>query len=154
MNGETEEVESRKNTLINELTREASIHESTARVNEWLLSGSFYGSLIFGGIAVLLGFIHSAYIHPEYISICAAIGTGLTFLSREAKYRATADWNYWVRDTARQLVQRLRYEMPIPTTKDNVAAISEEWRRKRTEQGVIMAEIHKAPTQSQTLPKS
>jgi hypothetical protein len=150
MNDAAEEVDGRKQTLIKEILGEASKHHRAAILNEWLLSGSFYFSLLFGGLAVLFGFVKSAYILPEYISVCAAIGTGLSFLSKEAKYRAKADWNFWVRDTASQLVQKLRYEMPIPTTRGDVAAISEEWRRKRSELGIRMSEINRSPTQSQS----
>ena len=80
--------------------------------------------------------------HP--ISLFAAISTGATILAREAKYRARSDWHYSVRDTANQLVTRLNYEIPIPITRDNVAAISEEWRRRRSELGDRMAAIHES----------
>jgi hypothetical protein len=145
MDEDHSDVETRRRRLIEELEAEARRHDRTAHTNEFLVSAFFYISLFFGGLAVVCGLIKSISIPTELISLFAAIGTGATFLAKEAKYRARADWHYSVRDTAKQLIARLNYEMPIPVTRDDVAAISEEWRRRRAELGDKMAAIHGSP---------
>jgi hypothetical protein len=97
--------------------------------------------MLFGALAVGAGLIKSVSIPTELISLLAALGSGLTFFSREAKLRSKANWFYLVRDTALKLALRLDYEMPIPITREDVAAISAEWRRQREELGGRMADI-------------
>jgi hypothetical protein len=154
MSEELADVENRKNRLITELEGEARKHEKGASRNQFMVSASFYASLLFGGLAVAAGLIKSIPIPSEVISLFAALGTGATFLSREAKYRAIADWHYAVRDTANQLIARLNYEMPFPVTRENVASISKEWRQKREELGGKMAAINGNPTQIQSQPQT
>ena len=149
MDEQAHEVEARRSALIRELEGEALKHEQGASCNELLVSASFYASLLFGGLAVAAGLVKSMRIPSELISLFAALATGATFLSREAKYRAIADWHYAVRDTARQLIARLNYEMPIPVTRENVAGISSEWRRVRGELGARKAAINGAPIRTE-----
>jgi hypothetical protein len=125
------EVEKRRTGLVAELTTEADKHHHTARTNDFWASTFFYGSLIFGGLAVAVVLIKSGKIPSEYISLLAAIGTGASILSREAKLRSHADWNYAVRDTAKQLIGKLEFELPLPVKSTDVTAVSQEWRRKR-----------------------
>ena len=139
------EVEKRRTCLVVELKKEASKHEHTARIHDFFASALFYCSLLFGGLAVAAGLIKSVNIPSEVISLFAAMGTGASILSREAKYRAHADWNYAVHDTAQQLVGKLEFELPLPVKDTDVTAVSQEWRRKRAELGVIMTAIRGAP---------
>ena|ERR1700722_6359175 len=148
MGDDQAEVDKRRKALWMELDGEAKSNDAKARCQEILLNLSFYISMVFGGLAVAAGLIKSYPVAPELISLFAAIATGATFYSREAKLRARADWFYAVRDTAQELINRLDYEMPIPITRDNVAAISREWRDRRRQLGEEMRTINKAsPTE-------
>jgi hypothetical protein len=150
MTEEGEEVKKRKSELVLLLHGEARKHNRQAYFHEGMGFATFYISMLFGGLAVVGGFIKSISIPPELISVCAAIGTGAALLSREAKYRIHANWNYAVRDTAEQLVTRLRFETPLPASREDVAALSEEWRRRRAELGIEMSIILGSPSPAES----
>ncbi len=126
-------VESRKTEFIEELEKIASKHAKHSHINETLVQSLFYGSLIFGGLAVVSGLIKIITVPPEIISLFAGLATGATTLAKTANYRAVADWNFAVRDTAYQFIEKLKYEIPMPVTQEGITAISEEWRRRRTQ---------------------
>jgi hypothetical protein len=94
------------------------------------------------GSASLLGLIPSAWVQPWMISLLAAVAAGCLILVREARYREKADWFYARRDVARALINRLKYEMPKAVSLDNVAAISQEWRRTQENLGLKMKSIN------------
>ena len=139
---EMDDVSQRHSALIALLKREAELHGRTADRYELASSLSFYAAMLFGGLAVVLGLIKIVPVPSELISICAAIGTGSTLWAREAKLRARADWFYTVRDTAQHLSNRLQFELPIPVTPDDIAAVSAEWRTTRGKLGERMSTIN------------
>jgi hypothetical protein len=150
MTEDGKEVEKRKSELEQLLYGEARKYNRQAIFHEAMGFATFYISMLFGGLAVVGGFIKSISIPPELISVCAAIGTGAALLSREAKYRIHANWNYAVRDTAEQLATRLKFEAPHPASRESVAAISEEWRRRRAELGTEMSIILGSPSSAES----
>jgi hypothetical protein len=133
MDREAEEVEARKVALIEDLENEARWRHHRGLRNYFYASGAFYASMLFGGLAVAAGVVKSLQIHSEVVSMLAAIGTGASFLAREAKYGAEADRNFAFRDSARQCAAKLRFELPFPNTLGSIIAISEEWRRQQVE---------------------
>jgi hypothetical protein len=157
MTDETGQIEERIKKLRALLSREIEENNRQARLHDFATNALFYASMLFGALAVGAGLVKSISIPTELISLFAALGTGFTFSSREAKFRAKADWFYSVRDTASQLALRLDHEMPIPITRENVAAISSEWRQRREELGNRMLAINsssEAPHRDPTIRKS
>ena len=142
---EDDEVQRRRNELLAKLNDNSRAADSQATWLEFFLTTSFYGNLLFGGLAVVLGLVKQWNVPSEYISLSAAVSTSLAILPRQGKYWAKADWHYAVRDTANGLANRLEFEMPIPVLRENVAAISLEWRTQREKLGARMAAIHDAP---------
>jgi hypothetical protein len=133
----------RHSGLLDHLKMQAKCHGRIARRYDLVASLSVYAALIFAGLAVALGLIIKTVPFPaELISLCAAIGTGSALFSREGKLRAKADWFYTVRDVAQHLHNKLEFELPLPVTRDDIAAVSEEWRTTREKLGERMFTIN------------
>jgi len=137
-----DDIETRKANLIEFLRKESVAYGRAAQWNEFFVQVLFYGSLLFGALAVVSGLIKSVNISTEVISLFAGLGTGATALARTANYRAHADWNYAVRDIAKGLMTKLEFEVAHP--QDSISAISEEWRKRREQLGNEMYAINRS----------
>src|SRR3954467_11525773 len=113
-------LEERIRSLRAMLSKEINENDRTAKWHGLFANLFFYSAMLFGALAVGAGLIKSISVPTEVISLFAALGTGSTLFSREAKLRAKANWFYAVRDAASQLLLRLDHEMPIPITRENV----------------------------------
>ena len=141
---ECEEARARRDALVTDLASHMRNHGRMAFLCEGYSAACFYGSLLFAAIAFVSGFVKTVQVPPELISVSAAIASGLTILARRARFRDKADWHYSIRDTAEQISNELRFELPFPITRDSVAQRSEAWRARRAKLGLVMQAIHGA----------
>jgi hypothetical protein len=139
---EAEEIDRRRKALETELEGECKVTHCMARKLEGRISFFFWLQMIAGGTASLLGLTRFDWVAAWMVSLVAAVATACTVVVRESKWRDRANWFYTRRDKAHALLCRLRYEMPIQITKDNLAAISEDYRREREALGLRMAAIN------------
>jgi hypothetical protein len=138
-----DELTKRKESFRALLENEDKVCSRGARRSEIYLKGCFVLSMIFGGLTVGAGILSSASmpIPAWLISVFAAIGTGATVVAREGQFRAKANWFYSVRDTAKDIIWKLDYELPDPATLEDVGKLSADWRRRRIECGMRMEAI-------------
>lgn len=139
---EQTEAERRRHKLDEELEAERSTSHTAASSIEGRISKLFWLQLTAGGAASLIGLTRFEWVQPWIVSVIAGIATACVVVVRETKWRAKADWHYARRDIAAGLLNRLRYEMPDPITKDSVAAISKDFRQQRDMLGLRMKTIN------------
>jgi len=151
---EANEIKARRAALKTNLEEEARRAGRQAFWHEGMAQVLFYTSIVLGALAIIFGLARFSFATPEVISGLVAIATLATFISRESKLRAKANWFYAVHDAARELSAKLEFELPIPVTAEHVASISKEWSDRRKELGRKMEAIHEAASSRLNTSKS
>jgi hypothetical protein len=147
----------RLNDLLSEMEAKRKEAESGAKWREFWIRIYWYGSVFFGALATVSGFVANAAvvkahidIQPWMISLSAGIAGGLEVFRYKTTWREKSDTCYALRDTVAGLIARLRYEIPDPPTADQIALISREFRSAKEQYGKRMNLINAREAQSQT----
>jgi hypothetical protein len=117
--------------LENELQSYSNKRGEQARNYEFWIAFLFWLQMAAAGAAFVLGLLPSESIRAWMVSLVAGVAAGCEFVVRGRKLRERANWFFACRDTADDLLSRLRHEMPHPITWENVAGISKEFRERR-----------------------
>jgi hypothetical protein len=139
---DSENPEQGRKDLENELQAYSIRRGEQARNYEFWIAFLFWLQMAAAGAALVLGLIPSNSIKPWMVSLVAGVAAGCEFVVRGRKLREHVNWFFACQDAADDLLSRLRHEMPHPSTWENVAGISKEFRERRKALGEKMESIN------------
>lgn len=96
-----------------------------ARTNYTLQQSLTWGSLLASGAAAVLGL--TAAISQKQLGALAAASAALVGASHQLGFQQKANWHYRKADAITALRRRMAYEIPLPPSANDIAALSREW---------------------------
>jgi hypothetical protein len=108
------------------------------RIGNLLSTGgqvALWGSLLFAGLSAIFGLLPDA-IHPgvpswitskQAVGLAAAVAGGFVVAGREGRFQARAHGHYRRSDGIQALLLRLRTQLSIPPTREEVAQVAADY---------------------------
>jgi hypothetical protein len=122
-----DEIKQRQTELLKQLTGAAKRSHTLGQLNYtavlWMAWISV-GASIAAGLLGLLGMLQA-----KWVGVIAFLPAALTIAANTLKLQGKANWHYQQEIELNSLSRRLQFEMPVNPSADNIAAISEGWRK-------------------------
>lgn len=136
----------RMSALCEEIAADRNRSHGRAELFSNLLTVYKWFTIAMSGVSVILGLVASVWkqvkVDPAVFSAIAAVTAGLAGLRQKLSWREQADAYYARRDILDRLLSRIKYQIPVPPTADEVAEIAREYDRVREVVGKMLHEIN------------
>lgn len=124
----------RADALLSEMVSDSAKSRKNAKRLEWQVAVCWWGAIVCGALASLGGLLAAVPpvqtrlgIEPWHISILALAGSGLVVLRRKTSWRKKSDIFYGRERHVDNLIGRLKYQIPVIPSSDQIAMIAREF---------------------------